>query len=374
MALLWQRLPENHPFKISIYQFLHQESSPVRYIQQRLRNVSLIEGSGEFGGGAFIPGCFCNVVQNNLAMLALKVVGDMETEIGDDLSAASYFQDAQKLRDNMESYLVDEEGSWIWCVDPVTLKPRAEIINHEINKGFGGLNGVACMFSDVLGLEPLASKWIGIDHSLKTFNKLYSAPLRREQFDRYGICPQCDVYRAGLSSGPSYGDGYALQTMLLFDKLDMADKSLTWLANSTYTPIAAYHVDRTSPYHFYERSYSPDAEGKLDLEQGCGALNLVNVAEPLKIARLILGVDATSLETVKIIPRIPPSWKGVEAINWPIRTSLGMVNASILCEKTINKTFLQITVLNGKKIPKLAVRLNDKWFTAQDVYNFEMSL
>ena len=110
------------------------------------------------------------------------------------------------------------------------------------------------------------------------------------------------------------------------------------------------------------------------MEQGCGALNLVNVAEPLKIARLILGVDATSLETVKIIPRIPPSWKGVEAINWPIRTSLGMVNASILCEKTINKTFLQITVLNGKKIPKLAVRLNDKWFTAQDVYNFEMSL
>jgi hypothetical protein len=48
----------------------------------------------------------------------------------------------------------------------------------------------------------------------------------------------------------SYGQGYALQTMLLSDDLAMTDKSMDFLANATYKPIAEYHLQRTSHYYF----------------------------------------------------------------------------------------------------------------------------
>jgi hypothetical protein len=124
-----------------------------------------------------------------------------------------------------------------------------------------------------------------------------------------------------MGSSPSYGQGYATQDMLLFDRLDMAGKALSWLANATYNPVPEYKLHRSSSYYFYERTYSPDAVGKIALDEGCGALNLVNVSEPLKVSRLILGIDDLDPATVRLVPRVPPQWKGVEAEDWPILTT-----------------------------------------------------
>ncbi len=357
MVLLWQHLPMEDPFRDRVYNFLHDERSPVRYILKRLEKEPLIAGSGEFGGGCGIPGLHYNVVQNALCLYALTASASMELEAGDTQTSSLYRESAEKLTANMEKYLADADGSWIWCIDPTTQSPDPAIINHEINKGFGGLNGAGCMFSDALGLVPAESQWKGAVHSLKTFEKLYAVPLRKEQFDKYGIWPQFDVFRAGLSSGPSYGDGYALQTMLLYDKLNMADKAFKWMAESTYQPIPAYKLNRESPYYFYERSYSPDAEGKVPLEEGCGALNLVNVTEQLKAARLTLGVDDSSAQVVKIVPRIPPSWESIEGVDWPIRTSIGLVRAHILFKRNGNRYSFSIALSPGQKIPELWVRM-----------------
>jgi arylformamidase len=359
MVMLWQRLPENHTAKARIYEFLHQEGSPVRYILHALSKNPLLAGSGEFGPGCFIPGMYYNVVQNYLTMLALTAAADMEDQTGNRKDAGNYRKAAQNLRSNILKYLVGNDEAWIWCIDPKTLAPDSAILNHEINLGFGGINGPACMFSDVLGFDPMTSGLPEVKYNLKTFEKLYLTPGRKEQFDKYGIWVQFDVFRGGLSSGPSYGDGYALQTMLLYDKMEMAEKSLKWLATSTYDPVAGYKIDRESPYYFYERSYSPEAVGKVPLEQGCGALNLVNVTEQLKAARLILGVDDTSPDEVKIIPRLPPSWQGMEARNWPIRTNSGLVRANIRIEKHDGVTQFSLTAISGPAIKKLAVRLPD---------------
>jgi len=359
MVMLWQRLPDGHVAKARIHEFLHQEGSPVRYILHTLSNNPLLAGSGEFGGGCYIPGMYNNVVQNYLSMLALTAAADMEYQTGNLTDAGNYRKAAQNLRSNILKYLVGEDEAWIWCIDPKTLAPDSAILNHDINLGFGGINGPACMFSDVLGFDPMTSGLPEVKHNLKTFEKLYMTPGRKEQFDKYGIWVQFDVFRGGLSSGPSYGDGYALQTMLLYDKMEMAEKSLKWLATSTYEPVAGYKIDRESPYFFYERSYSPEAVGKVPLEQGCGALNLVNVTEQLKVARLILGVDDTSPEEVKIIPRLPPSWEGMEAKNWPIYTSKGLARADIRIEKRDGVTRFSLSVISGPAIEKLAVRLPD---------------
>jgi hypothetical protein len=260
----------------------------------------------------------------------------------------------------MEKYLVDKDGSWIWCIDVHTMKPDPAVLDSAPNRGFGGMNGVASMYADVLGLQPLASHWNGVAPSEKTFQRLYSTPLREQEFTRYGIWTQFDLRGGGMLASPSYGQGYAIQVMLLFDKLAMAEKALGWLAGATYSPIPEYKLHRASPYYFYERMYSPDAVGRIALDEGCGALNLVNVSEPLKVSRLMLGVDDSSLEAVQMIPRIPYSWKGVEARNWPVRTRSGVARADILFERKGTGGEFTLKLAPGQQIDDLKIRMPSK--------------
>jgi len=358
MALLWERLPNDNPMKQRIWDFLFQAASPVNYFKFELQDRPLIAGTGEFGcGGGDIKQLCYNVVQNDLVMLALTAVAKMADEGGEDALAAQDRSLAHKVMDGMLKYLEAKNGAWIWCVDAKTMTPDPALLNSWGNKGTGSLNGVIAMYADVLGLTPLTSSWPGDAHSEKTFAQLYNTPMRKREFERYGIWTQSDEVAGGFLTSPSYGQGYAIQTMLLFDKLDMAEKGLEWLADATYDPIPQYKLHRASRYYFYERMYPPDAVGKVALEEGCGALNLVNVSEPLKVSRLLLGVDDSSLQWVRIIPRIPDSWKGVEARNWPIRTRHGVVRADILFENKGTGGELTLKLSPGQEIDDLRVRM-----------------
>src|SRR3984957_15932649 len=339
MVALWQRLPLDDPFRARLYQFLHQESSPVRSLDHFLKTGPLVPGSGEFGGGKGHDDY--KVIQNNPGALALLSTANMEDQVGDHATAKKWRKDARTLFDNIEKYLINEKGSWIWGIDMTTLKPNHTDTDSATFGGSGGLNGVVCMSADVLGFDPANWPWQGaMEHGEKTFNELYAFPLRKEQFEKYGFWPQMNYTHKGLLTSPSYGQGYALQDMLLLDKLVMADHGLEFLAQTTYKSpdliwsLNQYHYTRLSPYYFYERMYSPDAKGQIELTAGCGPLNLVNVAEPLKVARLIAGVDDTSLNEVRIIPRLPPSWSGYHLEDWPILTSHGVVRADISFERT----------------------------------------
>jgi hypothetical protein len=360
MALLWERLPDGNPAKGRIYAFLFQDASPIGYLKSLVKSSPLAAGSGEFGCGVDIQGECYNVVQNNLTRIALLAAARMAKESGKAALSEEDRQLAAKIQDGMEKYLVDKDGSWIWCIDVHTLKPDRAVLDSAPNRGFGGMNGVVSMYADVLGLQPLASQWNGVAHSEKTFQQLYNTPLRKSEFERYGIWTQFDLRGGGVLTSPSYGQGYAIQTMLLFDKLGMAGKALGWLADATYNPIPEYKLHRASPYYFYERMYSPDAVSRVALEQGCGALNLVNVSEPLKVSRLMLGVDDSSMETVRMIPRIPDSWQGVEARNWPVRSRSGVVRADIRFERKGTGGEFTLKFAHGGEVDDLEVRMPSK--------------
>lgn len=361
MVLLWERLPDSDPVRKDIQQFLFQDSSPLNDIQFELKTKPLVAGSGEFGCGLGVKGLCYNVAQNNLVRLALLAAARMADESGDGARAEEYRRLAARVGDAMNRYLVDRNGAWIWCIDTKTMKPDPSILNAPGNKGIGSIDGVASMYADVLGFQPLASSWrADFEHSEKTFQQLYNTPLRKTEFDRYGIWTQFDLLAGGLLSSPSYGQGYAIQTMLLFDNMTMAAKALSWLVNATYRPVPEYKLHRDSPYYFYERTYSPDAVGKVPLAEGCGALNLVNVSEPLKISRLMLGVDDHSLQEVDILPRIPPGWGGVEARNWPILTRTGVVRANIHYQRTKSGAEFTLALLPGEQIGDLKVRMPAK--------------
>ena len=360
MVLLWRHLPASHPFRGPLFAFLHQPSSPVRYLQQQGKQHGLIAGTGEFGPGCSLDGYYCSVVQNHLAALALQAAAGLEEQAGNPRIAADCRAAVESLLEKMMAAMRYPDGSWMWGVRPDTHQPDPEILDAPINRGSGLLNGVAAMYADVLGLDPVGVAWPLADACRKTFDRLLNAPLRRAQFERYGFWPQWDPpFRGGLSSGPSYGEGYALQTMLLFDRLELADKSLRWLANATYDPPPGpqYRLSRTSRYHFYERTYSPDVTEQVELKEGCGALNLVNVTEPLKIARLLLGVDPTATGVVRLVPRLPLCINRIEAKHWPLLTSAGIIRADLTIARD-SSGMLSVTcaVLDGALIPQLLIR------------------
>jgi hypothetical protein len=365
MVALWQRLPAQDPFRTRLYEYLHQPSSPVRGIHHFLEHAPLVPGSGEFGGGKGHDNYA--IIQNYLCALALLTTADMEDEMGDHATAKEWRKDAKTLFHNIGKYLVNDRSAWIWGIDIQTMKPNQTDTNSAANSGGGGINGVICMSADVLGFDSSIWPWKGaLIHGEKTFDDLYNFPLRKEQFDKYGMWTQMNYTHKGLLTSPSYGQGYALQDMLLMDKLGMADHGLEFLAQKTYDTsnmvfsLDKDHYTRLSPYYFFERMYSPDAVGKMQLTAGCGPLNLVNVSEPLKVARLIAGVDDETANEVKIIPRLPPSWSGYRLDNWPIRTSHGTVRADISFERKDGAVNFTLQVKDGGTIPKLAVRLPEE--------------
>ena len=72
MVSLWQRLPAENPFRRTLYNFLNQPSSPVRYLHYLLQQRPLIPGSANLAAVA-MKGLYDNVVQNNLCALALLI-------------------------------------------------------------------------------------------------------------------------------------------------------------------------------------------------------------------------------------------------------------------------------------------------------------
>jgi len=191
-------------------------------------------------------------------------------------------------------------------------------------------------------------------------------------FEKYGIWTQFDDLWGGYYTSPSYGHCYAAQAMLLTDRLDMAGKAVDFLAEMTYQPLTGNKVERESPYYFYERCYLPELLDEWPelsgpssslpdwikqgyqgdhFDEGCGALNLVNVAEPLKIARLILGIDDSDPSNVRWVPRLPPAWQGVEASRWPVLTTGGLVYVDLRCERDGGGLRMDVTPLDGKLAP-----------------------
>ena len=366
MVALWQRLPTHAAFRARLYQFLHQNSSPLRGMDYVIHRHPLVAGSGEFGGGRHEA---YNIVQNNLCALAFISAARMEEQAGDRPLVRRWRSDARLIYHRIKKYLINKHGGWIWNLNIKTLKPTPS--DRTSNAGTGGLNGALSMSADVLGFDPGAWPWQGLwKHGEKTFYELYDFPPRKEQFKKYGIWPQMDYMHDGLLTSPSYGQGYALQSMLLLNKLAMAGHGLHFLAWATYKSphevfsFRKWHYGRESPYYFYERLYSPDAYHKILMTAGCGPLNLVNVSEPLKVARLIAGVDDTSLEQVRIIPRVPPTWSGYRMKNWPILTRHGVVRADISYQRKHGTARLSVIVTRGESIPKLEVLLPGRGVTS----------
>ena len=281
------------------------------------------------------------------------------------------------------------------CVNTSSLLPSAAVLNMQINKGFGGLNGVLYTQADLgdlipYGVDPahgslhsiIPATWpAGFVASNATFHRLWEVPMRKQLFEQFGIWTQFDPpFRDGCATSPSYGQGYAMGAMLLSERTEMAGKALLWLANTTFDSGQLH-----DKYYLYEQLWAP--KRPLSALVGCGELNLVCVMEPLKTARLMLGIDDTSSSSsgvVRWIPRLPVlSWgigAQLHASSWPLRIRSQGENLVIWANLTLTVTAhedqsvrAELEVLGeGAPIPTLVVRLPTggsswRWVTMHNV-------
>ena len=269
-----------------IYEFIMGQGSPLRFIQHEAGKTAtgLIPGSGEFGGGMGkeAEGLWYNPVQNALAAGALYIWGDKDG--------------AEKIIGGIRKHLVNANG-FTWCIDTETLQTVDAVLNNKENKGFAGINGIWAMVCDT-GASELFGAW-GRDAALATYGNLLASPGRLEQYKKYGIYIQFEVFIEGLLTSPSYGQGYAIQTALQLERFEEAECMIKYLAEATKNPPEGYVLTRPTPYWFAERLFSPDyfklPKERQTSDEGCGALNLVCAAEPLKVARMIAGLGAPQL-------------------------------------------------------------------------------
>ena len=153
--------------------------------------------------------------------------------------------------------------------------------------------------------------------------------------------------------------------MQLMDRPELYTPAINWLARATCQLLPGHDLHRDSDYWFYERYYTPEAVGKVAMEEGCGALNLVCVMEPLKIARQILGIDdgqnaggATQVSgRIRIIPRLPLGWTYLEARQVPVLTSSGLARADIDVTATREGEVRQVTIHADRPLDPVDVRM-----------------
>jgi hypothetical protein len=373
LAILEARLPDEDAFAGRIRGFLLDEASPLAFLAKTAADRPLIAGGGEFGPGCGLPGQACNAVQNHLAALALVAGAGVAERRGRHDLAEAWRTAAVRLRDNLGRHLCAPDETWLWAVDPSTLKPDPAVIEAPVNRGFGGINGILSMWADVFGLEPLLDGWPGIGRSQRTLNRLSSWPQRREAFARYGIWTQFDIYNDGVGappgslSSPAYGHGYATQCFQLLDREDDATRAIEGLALMTHDK-----GQRRSPYLFHERMYCPplpDAARK-----GCGELNLVCASEPLKIARLILGIDDRPGEPLRLVPRLPKGWSRCQARDWPVLLPDGLARADLDLESGTDGLRLRLKFRNQRRAPDVRLRLGGRRHTFDGVTGFDLHL
>lgn len=315
-------------------QLLREQEKPassLHYLLHCIDENGLISSSGEFGGGLGVRGRYYNVIANALCRNALVVWARLlkgqpspsRKELG-----LLCEQRAKTFEKSITRFFPSSEGFW-FCLDPDTLQPNLEVLKMRGNQGFSGVNGVLAMACDSDGLK--LQNWPWMEIARRTFFQLLEKPYRKKPYDQYGIYVQFQQIAQGLLSSPSYGQGYALQAALLMGEKEIAAKLLHYLTDATRNPPKAYPLTRGigEENWFYERFLLPEyfalPPEKQDVDgEGCGALNLVNVAEPLKAARLIAGVEGIG-EATPLHPCFPTGITGCvirdlgEAVNGKIQ-------------------------------------------------------
>jgi len=147
-----------------------------------------------------------------------------------------------------------------------------------------------------------------------------------------------------------YGQGFVTQSALLLDKMSDATKMLQWAAKATYS--AAFN-----PYIVPE-GCEVDPTGKFWHRTG-DLGNGVQQAEIVKALRIVIGIDDTSTKNLRICPRLPGGWTGIDVGQYPvlIRRNGSLQTAHIGYTLNRTATGMEMDLVSNSALGAIDVRL-----------------
>jgi hypothetical protein len=158
--------------------------------------------------------------------------------------------------------------------------------------------------------------------------------------------------RYAASAGIGYGQGYVAEAALLTDEMADAGRAIDWMAKICFTPRLAH------PYRV--------PEGSIISEDGAmwrrwGDLgNLYQLNEVVYTTHLMVGIDDPDPARLKLMPRMPRDWRGIEVKDWPVRTLSGGVSTMVHLDYKLTRgkdEGLEISINTDRPVDALAVRL-----------------
>ncbi|MBN1901281.1 hypothetical protein JW926_08165 [Candidatus Sumerlaeota bacterium] len=259
------------------------------YIPWALDNPSLSFSEhgllySESEGGMQIQSIYCDMP----CYLGLKGFAEMARAIGNENKAARWEQYAEKMSEAMERYY------------PRTIEPWGDVWDPKKTGGWAGEHSVLAPllfitdFRGYNGLNHLPEKW------KERAERTYRMQLTRNQPE--WRCP------AGLG----YGQCYITESALLLDRMNDAEQMLNWLARFCFSPRQKH------PYRVPE-GITMASDGSVWRRWG-DLGNLYQLGEVVYTIRIMLGIDDTDSANLRIMPRLPFSWKGVHVDRHPVMT------------------------------------------------------
>ncbi len=233
--------------------------------------------TGESAGGKGY-----SIYADYACMDALLGLAQMADSIGEAQSAALWRDRAAKMREAMLArYAVtDPKYGRVWTLEDAGWPNRSTVLGPLIF--LADYNGFAPQDDD--------SAWRPINEA--TYQRLV------------------DTYRPfgfyGWAMG--YGQGFVTQAALLLDRMKDATAMLNWMARVVYDPMV--------PSFVVPEGAQVDLSGRFICRTGDQG-NGVQEAEIVKALRVLIGVDDTEPQRLRIYPRMPYGWSEMAVNAFP---------------------------------------------------------
>ncbi len=277
----------------------------------------------ESEGGMQTTTIYCDT-PNYYGLLAYAEMAD---SIGEQAMASRWRLTAARLKRAIEAYY------------PASAKPFGDTWQPgERLWGSGDANNAPLLFAaDLYGYDAASAmdpKWLKISQNTHRLQMSRKTP-------------------AGCSpTGFGYGQGYATESALLLDEMDDSALLLEWMAKLCYAPR------QKNPFRVPEGA-TVKTDGSTWRRWG-DLGNLFQMNEAVYTCQLLAGVDDTSPDELKLMPRIPTGWSGVELSDWPAAVKSGgqmqmvKLSMSVKCDASGP---VSVTLKSSSPVDKVAVRV-----------------
>lgn len=282
----------------------------------------------ESEAGMEMESLYCNVP----CYFGLLAYAEMAEVAGRTDFAGRWRAQAQRLLDAIDTYF------------PATLAPWGDVWDREKvtgnEKGWGPSAAMVPILEamELYGYDPVSRLPPGwADRTRRTYDMLSA-----QRNPRY-----CEPATLG------YGQGFMTQSALLLDQMQDATQMTAWMARLCFAPRQPH------PYRVPE-CVMMKSDGSMWARRG-DLGNGFQMGEVLMACHILLGIDDFDAGKLKLMPRLPIGWTGVNVHKWPVqvlssgKSEMVMLAMELTRDKDCHRCDWRLSV--DKPVDKVSVRL-----------------